>query len=212
MPPVLYSFRRCPYAMRARLAIHYNGVEVEQRDILLKDKPAAMLAASAKGTVPVLVLSSGEVIDESRDIMNWALQQDAEPHALLGGPEQTQRINNLLDRCDDQFKPHLDKYKYWVGYPELSQQDYRQSCQEFLAELEHSLSQQDYLLGPSITLADLGIFPFIRQFAYVDIDWFEQSPYPNLQAWLSLLIGSTAFEAIMKKRPIWPDDQSQAKS
>lgn len=203
MLPILYSFRRCPYAMRARLAIHFSGVEVEQRDILLKDKPADMLSASPKATVPVLVLPNGEVVDESRDIMDWALAQGAEQPALLGDTEQQAKISQLLDQCDFKFKPELDKYKYWVGYPEFSQQDYRLQAEVFLLQLEQRLSQHLYLLGDQLSLADLGIFPFIRQFANVDIDWFQQAPYPCLQQWLNQQVNSPAFVAIMQKHPIW---------
>lgn len=203
MLPILYSFRRCPYAMRARLAIHFSGIEVEQRDILLKDKPADMLSASPKGTVPVLVLPCGEVIDESRDIMDWALTQGPEQSALLGDAKQQTEVSQLLDQCDFQFKPGLDKYKYWVGYPEFSQQEYRLRAEVFLQQLEQRLSQHPYLLGSQLSLADLGIFPFIRQFANVDINWFEQAPYPCLQQWLKLKVSSPAFVAVMHKHPIW---------
>lgn len=200
MLPILYTFRRCPYAMRARLAIHYAGIELEQRDILLKDKPQAMLEASPKGTVPVLVLPSGEVIDESRDIILWALQPG---HELLGNQQQQENIEALLNQCDNDFKPELDRYKYWVGYPEASQLDYRRQAEVFLQQLEDRLAQHDYLMGERLSLADIGSYPFIRQFANVDIDWFEQSPYPNVRHWLDRLINSDAFIAIMKKRPIW---------
>ncbi len=200
MLPILYTFRRCPYAMRARLAIHYSGIELEQRDILLKDKPQAMLEASPKGTVPVLVLPNGEVIDESRDIILWALQPG---HELLGSQQQQVAAEGLLDQCDNDFKPELDKYKYWVGYPEASQMDYRLRAEVFLQQLEERLTQHDYLLGERLSLADIGSYPFIRQFANVDFEWFEQSPYPNVRQWLEGLINSEAFIAIMKKRPIW---------
>ncbi|WP_299974627.1 glutathione S-transferase [uncultured Pseudoteredinibacter sp.] len=205
MLPILYSFRRCPYAMRARLAIHYCDVEVDQRDILLKDKPKAMLEASPKGTVPVLVLANGEVIDESRDIMMWALQHGEDKHGLLGDQEQQHKIEAWLDDCDNNFKPELDKYKYWVGYPEASQLDYRQRAEVFIQALEDTLNQHNYLLGEKLSAADIGIFPFIRQFANVDIDWFGQAPYPKVQQWLGGLVGSDEFIAIMVKREIWSE-------
>lgn len=189
--------------MRARLVIHYCGIEVEQRDILLKDKPLAMLQASPKGTVPVLVLPNGKVIDESRDIMLWALTQGADSHALLGNQQQQNAISKLLNQCDYELKPYLDKYKYWVGYPESSQLDYRLNAEIFLQQLERTLEHQSFLLGNTMTLAELGIFPFIRQFANVDIEWFEQSPYPCLRNWLNNLIKSDAFVVIMQKHPLW---------
>lgn len=206
MLPILYSFRRCPYAMRARLLIHYCAINVEQRDILLKDKPHAMLQASPKGTVPVLVLANGDVIDESRDIMLWALNQNPDIHELFN-EQQQDSINTLLDQCDDDFKPQLDKYKYWVGYPEASQLDYRARAEVFLQQLENILSQQKFLLGNAVTLADLGIFPFIRQFANVDIEWFTQSPYPNVRLWLNERINSDAFTQIMQKHAIWSEPE-----
>jgi len=189
--------------MRARLVIHYCDIKLEQRDILLKNKPLAMLQASPKGTVPVLVLPDGEVIDESRDIMLWALAQGADNHALLGNQQQQDAISKLLNQCDYDFKPYLDKYKYWVGHPESSQLDYRRSAEVFLQQLELVLEQQRFLLGDALTLAELGIFPFIRQFANVDIKWFEQSPYPCLRNWLNNLINSDAFTVIMQKYPLW---------
>jgi len=189
--------------MRARLVIHYCDIKLEQRDILLKDKPLAMLQASPKGTVPVLVLPDGEVIDESRDIMLWALAQGADNHALLGNQQQQDAISQLLNQCDYDFKPYLDKYKYWVGHPESSQLDYRRSAEVFLQQLELVLEQQRFLLGDALTLAELGIFPFIRQFANVDIKWFEQSPYPCLRNWLNNLINSDAFTVIMQNYPLW---------
>lgn len=206
MLPILYSFRRCPYAMRARLAIHYCDVEVEQRDILLKDKPNAMLEASPKGTVPVLVLANGEVIDESRDIMMWALQQGEDKYGLLGDKNQQNQIEAWLDECDNNFKPELDKYKYWVGYPEASQLEYRERAEVFIQKLENTLIQHSYLLGEKISIADIGIFPFIRQFANVDMEWFQQAPYPKVRQWLEGLVGSDEFIAIMEKREIWIED------
>lgn len=203
MLPILYSFRRCPYAMRARLAIHYCAVEVEQRDILLKDKPKAMLEASPKGTVPVLVLANGEVIDESRDIMMWALQQGEDKHGLLGDTKQQGEIEDWLDDCDNNFKPELDKYKYWVGYPEASQLEYREYAEVFIQKLEDTLQLQNYLLGEILSAADIGIFPFIRQFANVDMEWFQQAPYPKVRQWLEGLVESDEFAVIMKKREIW---------
>lgn len=203
-PPILYSFRRCPYAMRARMAIDYSDVEYQHREILLKDKPAAMLEASAKGTVPVVVLGSGEVIDESRDVMMWALQQCDQQQWYFGlSPEQQSDIEQWIDRNDNHFKPWLDKYKYSVGYPEHPVEYYRQQAECFLALLDQALDSQAFILGDKETLADNALFPFIRQFAYVDKAWFDNSEYTNLQQWLEHFLNSDRFIRIMEKYSLW---------
>ena len=202
--PILYSFRRCPYAMRARLAVHASGISVELREILLKEKPQSMLDASSKGTVPVLVLSDGDVIDESLDIMYWALAT-YDPHnwyASLSNKLKHQS-DQLIQRNDLEFKPWLDKYKYAVRYPEHSPQDYRKNAETFLQTLETNLTQHQYLLTDHATLADYAIFPFIRQFAFVDKTWFDNSRYHSLKNWLENFLKSDNFLSIMKKFPKW---------
>lgn len=202
--PILYSFRRCPYAMRARLAIAYSGVLVEHREILLKDKPAAMLEASPKGTVPVVVLADGTVIDESRDVMMWALQQSDGDTWYYGlSPQQQTLIDDWIDTNDHQFKPWLDKYKYSVGYPEHPAEHYRSHCDTFLAQLNQQLGQTAYLLGDSESLADNAIFPFVRQCAFVDKDWFDATDHVHLQRWLQHFLDSSRFQRIMVKHPLW---------
>ena len=205
--PILYSFGRCPYAMRARLAIDAAGIEVETREILLKDKPKEMLAASAKGTVPVLVLPNGEVIDESLDIMFWALEQN-DPKNLLDD-KIFKSANSLIQENDLSFKSSLDKYKYSVRFPEKSEQEYRSNCEVFLTEIEKHLNQNEFVLGANQTIADITIFPFIRQFAFVDKAWFDASPYEKLKSWLSNHLESEAFERIMVKREVWKADLSR---
>jgi len=203
-PPILYSFRRCPYAMRARMAIDYSDIEYQHREILLKDKPAAMLEASAKGTVPVIVLASGEVIDESRDVMMWALQQRDQQQWYFGlSSEQQSDIGQWIDSNDNHFKPWLDKYKYSVGYPEHSAEYYRQQAESFLAQLNQALDSQAFILGDNETLADNALFPFVRQFAYVDKAWFDSSEYTNLQRWLEYFLSSDRFVRIMGKYSLW---------
>ncbi|GLQ05518.1 glutathione S-transferase [Sneathiella chinensis] len=204
--PVLYSFRRCPYAMRARLALAYSGEAVELRDILLKDKPAEMIAASPKATVPVLVLQDGTVIEESIDIVWWALGRSDPMGWLPDDGELRSEAHALIQENDGPFKSALDKYKYFVRFPEKSQTDYRQSGEEFLAELERRLEKQAFLLGDRFSVADAAIFPFIRQFANSDRDWFKSAPYPKLQQWLEARTSSDGFSYIMKKRPIWQPD------
>lgn len=201
--PVLYSFRRCPYAMRARLAIYHSDRTVELRNILLKEKPAEMLAASPKGTVPVLVHPDGTVLDESLDIMLWALD-GCDPAGLLPESAAARRAAlDLIAENDGPFKEQLDRYKYHVRFPEAPQEAYRAAGETFLATLEARLTAQHYLLGAKASLADIAIFPYIRQFANTDPGWFAAAPYPALQAWLRAFVEGTAFLEIMKKALIW---------
>lgn len=202
--PVLYSFRRCPYAMRARMALHYSQIDVEHREILLKDKPEAMLAASPKGTVPVVVLADGTVIEESREVMLWALQQNDPAHWYFGLPASQQAsIDAWIDTNDTDFKPWLDKYKYSVGYPQHPERYYRQQCELFLSKLDRQLQQSTFLLGDDECLADNAIFPFVRQCAFVNKAWFDAAPYPHLQRWLAGFLNSDRFQTIMSKHPLW---------
>lgn len=204
--PVLYSFRRCPYAMRARMALLYASINVELREVLLKEKPQAMLVISLKGTVPVLQLGDTSVLDESREIMHWALAQN-DPERWCSA-DLADAIDDLIARNDGPFKADLDHYKYWQRFPAESQQQYRTQGEVFLAELEGLLTRQPYLLAERLTMADIAIFPFVRQFAFVDKDWFDQSPYPKLRAWLDQLLKSELFLAAMKKSPPWQDGDS----
>ena len=203
MLPALYSFRRCPYAMRARLALHASGVAVELREVNLRDKPASMLAASPKGSVPVLVLPDGRVIDESWDIMQWALHRH-DPDGWLGTDDRhLEAATPLVNENDISFKHSLDRYKYPDRYPDQTQNDYREQAEVFLLNLENRLNTSSYLLGNEFSIADAALFPFIRQFAEVDKDWFAQAPYASLQRWLKNILDSRGFAAIMKKHPIW---------
>lgn len=203
-PAIFYSFRRCPYAMRARLAICYSQVEVELREVVLKDKPISLLAYSPKGTVPVLVTHDKTVIDESRDIMNWALlQNDRQDWLRAEQPQLQKQINLLIDENDNEFKVILDKYKYADRHPEYSKIEYREQGNRFLNQLELLLNLHNDLIDDNVSLADIAIVPFIRQFASVDKHWFEQSPYPKLRAWLTRHTGSALFTEIMYKFPQW---------
>lgn len=202
----LYSFRRCPYAMRARMAIRYSNRTVQLREVELKNKPAALLAISPKATVPVLLCKNGQVIDESLDIMHWALRQSDEDN-WLHAQYQTE-MAALIDYNDTVFKHHLDHYKYADRYPDATQLEYRQQGEAFLQQLEQHLQQHSYLISDSISIADVAIFPFIRQFAHVDIRWFDQAPYPHLRDWLNQWIESALFQSIMHKYKPWqPDHQ-----
>lgn len=194
--PILYSYRRCPYAMRARMALRYAGISVETREVVLGDKPRHMLAVSPKGTVPVLVLPDGKVIDESLDIMAWALAQQ-DPDGWL---TDNRLFQELITENDSSFKRALDQYKYAARFPEQSAEVYRQQGERFLARLEALLSEHAYLLSEKLTQADVAIFPFIRQFSMVDRDWFAEAPYPHLRQWLAGLLDSELFNAVMQKQ------------
>ncbi|MCK4865614.1 MAG: glutathione S-transferase [Gammaproteobacteria bacterium] len=208
--PILYSFRRCPYAIRARLAIKVSNIQVEIREVLLKDKPEEMLSISPKGTVPVLELPDGSVIEESRDIMSWALtQHDPENWSLPDNVKQ-EKAERLIDFNDSEFKQALDHYKYSDRYPEQAMENYRQQGEDFLQQLEGKLTKNDYLMGKHVSYTDMAIFPFIRQFAYVDKGWFDQTRYINLQKWLEKLLDTTLFHNVMKKYPCWKNgDETQ---
>jgi len=202
--PVLYSFRRCPYAMRARMALSYSGVSVELREVLLRDMPAALLDCSPKGTVPVLVLEDGRVIEESLDIMRWALATRDPDHWLaVDAATQLADINGLVDANDRSFKPQLDRYKYAERYPEQPAAAYRRAGERFLQQLEQRLARTAWLCAGRMTLADVAIFPLVRQFALVDKPWFDAAPYPRLQAWLDGLLESVLFLGVMQKYPQW---------
>lgn len=187
--------------MRARLAIAKAGMAVELREIELRHKPQALLAASAKGTVPVLQLGNSQVIDESLDIMFWALAQN-DPDRWLN-PAGLEAAKNLIAWNDGEFKYYLDRYKYPDRHPEQAQIFYRRQAELFLSELERRLTTGQYLCGQHFTLADAAILPFIRQFAAVDADWFAHSPYPKVGLWLKTYVESELFAAIMAKYKPW---------
>ncbi|HSH98694.1 MAG: glutathione S-transferase [Methylophilaceae bacterium] len=198
--PILYSYRRCPYAMRARMALRYSGIAVEIIEISLRDKPQHLLEVSPKATVPVLVLPDGKVIEQSLAIMQWALlQQDTDDWLLSNASELAIDANLLIAENDGTFKQSLDRYKYAVRFPEHSQEEYRQQCEAFVSRLETLLDQHHYLLGNSSSIADIAIFPFIRQFAGVDQAWFLEAPYTRVRAWLNEWLNSALFISIMQK-------------
>jgi glutathione S-transferase len=204
MQPILYSFRRCPYAMRARMALRRASITVELREVSLGDKPQAMLELSAKGTVPVL-LANKLMLDESLDIMYWAMDQ-ADPGQWLYADLQV-RTETLIHENDGSFKTHLDQYKYWDRFPAQSQQYYRKQGETFLVKLEQLLQVNQYLLADRPTFADIAVFPFVRQFAFVDKHWFDNSGYSQLQRWLQEFLESPLFIQSMDKLPPWqPED------
>ena len=203
MLPVLYSFRRCPYAMRARMALLYSGISVELREVVLRDKPAGMLKISKTATVPVLELPENNIIDESWDIMLWALRKN-DPESWLGKNESLlSEAEMLVEMNDYSFKMDLDHYKYADRYPQYPMQHYRSQGEEFLQDLETILKTSRYLLGEKVTVADIAILPFIRQFAFVDKEWFDEAPYEKLQLWLQEFLNDRLFASSMIKYPAW---------
>ena len=200
MLPILYSFRRCPYAIRARMAIAYASINLEVREVSLANKPPEMTHISPKGTVPVLQLDN-RIIDESIEVMAWALEQSDPDNWLALDLQQQQQT--LIEENDNSFKAWLDKYKYWDRFPEQSQQAYRGQAETFISKLDKNLIEHRYLLGNKICMADIAIFPFIRQFAFVDKDWFDQANYPALQRWLTEFLDSPLFSQVMKKHSVW---------
>ncbi|KIN63059.1 Glutathione S-transferase [Sulfitobacter noctilucicola] len=199
MTPVLYSFRRCPYAMRARLALDVSGVQVALREVVLRDKPQAFLEASPSGTVPCLI-DGTTVIDESIDIMHWALQQN-DPEGWLDMP---QLGHDLIARFDGPFKSALDRTKYATRYPDEDPEEHRRMASTFLMDLNAQI--HGYIFGKP-TLVDYAILPFVRQFAFIDKDWFDAQDWIVLHTWLDGFLASDRFNRIMPKFAQWhPDD------
>ncbi len=195
--PILYSFRRCPYAMRARLALAVSGVCYEHREIILRNKPAHMLEISPKGTVPVLLLSDGTVLEESLDVMRWALEQ-SDPEEWLSGTDEA-----LIAANDRPFKHHLDRYKYATRYEGANAEEHRAEARAILMQLEQRLSDRPFLSGARFGFTDAAIAPFIRQFANTDRDWFDAQDWPHLRKWLENFLASDLFQQIMQKHDLW---------
>lgn len=204
--PVLYSFRRCPYAMRARLALAVSGQVCELREVVLRNKPQALLQASPKGTVPVLVLPSGQVLEQSLDIMLWALAQH-DPAGWLAPTEGTRAdMLALIAQCDGPFKRALDRCKYPSRYPGADVDAERALAVAWLGALESRLSSNPpYLFGRHTALADMAIAPFVRQFAGIDVDWWAAQPWPHLQAWLAQFQASGLLASTMAKLAPWQE-------
>ena len=206
--PILYSFRRCPYAMRARMALHVSGVAYEHREVALKAKPAEMLAASPKGTVPVLCLSDGKVLEQSLDIMHWALQQNDPQAWLPNTPEALASTQADIALNDGEFKAHLDRYKYPQRFGLLDGLPSRATGAEILMGWQARLRAQSHLSGDRWGLLDACVAPFVRQFARADRAWFDAQPWPELAQWLLAYENSEAFLAVMHKHPLWVSPQA----
>ncbi|MCK8044094.1 glutathione S-transferase [Shewanella sp. 1CM18E] len=213
--PILYSLRNCPYAMRARLAIFASEQTVCLREVLLSQKPAPMLTASPKGTVPVLMLPNGEVLEQSRDIMLWAFAQ-SDPnnyllHQPLGNSKQSEAVamQQLMTQFDSEFIPRLEHYRSAKRYRDPKLLLYRAECEIYLQKLESHLTEHDYLFASQPCVADFAIMPFIRQFARVERQWYLQSPYSEVRRWLDDFLQSPMFSKVMAQFPVWKEGANE---
>jgi glutathione S-transferase len=208
--PILYSLQHCPYAMRARLALLMARQVVSLRAIVTKDKPADMLAISPKGTVPILILSDGTIIDESLDIMIWALKSN-DPDDLLYSqqPELYSEMLELISESDNEFRTSLSAYKYNKRYHLADEIKLRSECELFIQKIESMLTKQMFIMGDKLSFADLAILPFVRQFANTDKKWFRDSGYPKVTAWLAGLMQSLLFTKAMRKYPLWLENNEE---
>lgn len=208
--PILYSFRRCPYAIRTRYTLLTLGVPVILREVTLKNKPVELLSLGGRSTVPQLIDCEGVRYQESMDIIRWALAQKntAKPLGFSSAHSQD-HIRAWLFQNDIRFKPWLDKYKYADRYPDKPSSYYRMQAEFFLRRLERRLAQSRYLLGDTLSIADVIVFPFIRQFRGVDSNWFDQSRYNHIKHWLGDFLADDVFQKVMQKYPAWEAGQEE---
>ncbi|KGJ91779.1 glutathione S-transferase [Colwellia psychrerythraea] len=206
--PILYSLRNCPYAMRARLAIFKAKQTVLLRDLVLSNKPVEMMAVSPKGTVPVVVLKNGIVIEESLEVMLWALHE-TDPADLLHRQQDgaLSAMLLLITEFDNDFKRCLEAYKCAKRYQEDNVAQCRDACELYIKKLEQALTKHSYLISDKESLADIALIPFIRQFARIERQWYLQSPYPKVRQWLNSYLQSSVFTKVMAKHPLWVDHQ-----
>ena len=203
--PCLYSFRRCPYAIRARMTLAYCEIRVEIREVKLSNKPQELLSLSPKATVPVLYLTDGTLYEESLDIMYWALSISDPLQWLTEDAESKE----LIHQNDEEFKPLLDSYKYVDRFPQLSQLEHRRNAESFLRLLDARLTDHTYLMSERLTITDVAIMPFVRQFAGVEPQWFQQCEYSEVRRWLNQQIDSDLFKSAMRKYSFWqPGDKT----
>jgi glutathione S-transferase len=209
--PILYSFRRCPYAMRARIVLYYSKISHEHREVDLKNKPQDMLDVSTKGTVPILLLPNASVLDQSLDIMYWALSRN-DPNNWLPTSSATRKIaNSVIEENDTIFKSSLDRYKYPDRYnsENISSNDDKNQCLKFMEKIESKIEGKNFILSDRISMVDIAIFPFIRQFSLVDETWFHSLPYTLVKKWLLALCESNLFNSVMNKFESWNIDQQK---
>ncbi len=203
--PILYTFRRCPYCIRAHMALCYAGVKLRLREVKLGALPPGALAVSPCATVPALVVSDELAMTESWDIVKWALAGNDPDNWLGDDRKYQQQAERLVACCDGMFKQELDRYKYAVRHQQHPASYYRQRAETFLHELEGMLGAHDYLFTDRICIADVAVFPFIRQFAMVDKAWFDAAPYPGVQRWLAAMLTTPWFAAAFSKRAVWTE-------
>ncbi len=203
--PILYSFIRCPYAMRARMALKLTNTKCEIREVRLNNKPKRMIDKSPKGTVPVLVLEK-KVIDESNDIIEWALSSNN----IFDGNidhDQIDLTDNLIELFDSKFKYNLDRYKYATRYENINKNKHKKECLEILINLENVISNEGWILGSKINKLDISILPFIRQFRIADIEWFDkQNKIKGVQKILFNFLDSNLFKEVMYKYDVWEEN------
>ena len=202
--PILFSFRRCPYAMRARIAIKLCSLECEIREINLKLKNKEFLELSPKGTVPVLVLPDDKIIEESMDIIHWAISNNDPYNLKLKNLEIYNKDMELISIFDNEFKYHLDRYKYNSRYKGINKEEHKYKARDLLVNLNNSLKEKQWLNGENISISDISILPFIRQYRIADIKWFDEKlELPNINRWLDKFLNSKIFNNVMKKYKIW---------
>lgn len=201
--PILYTFRRCPYAIRARMALLFNKQSFIVREVSLKNKPKDLLEISPKATVPVMLLADGSVIEESIHIMHWAFEKGEIANNHKMHENEILVIEQLISENDGPFKYILDRYKYPNRYPNEQNKNWQQQADKFLSKLEMFLQHNKYLFGNNIAIEDLAIMPFVRQFKMVDEDWFNGAPYPKVNEWLNSLIENDVFKKVMNKYEPW---------
>ena len=202
--PILFSFRRCPYAMRARIAIKLCDLECEIREINLKSKNKEFLKLSPKGTVPVLVLPDDKIIEESIDIVHWAIKTNDPYNLKLDNPNKYNEDIKLIRIFDGEFKYHLDRYKYDTRFKDAKREEHKYKARDLLVNLNDRLEEKKWLNGDNVSLSDISILPFIRQYRIADIKWFdEQLELPNINRWLDNFLNSKTLNNVMKKYKIW---------
>ena len=202
--PILFSFRRCPYAMRARIAIKLCSLECEIREINLKLKNKEFLEISPKGTVPVLILPDDKIIEESMDIIHWAISNNDPYNLKLKNLEIYNKDMELISIFDNEFKYHLDRYKYNSRYKGINKEEHKYKARDLLVNLNNSLKEKQWLNGENISISDISILPFVRQYRIADIKWFDEKlELPNINRWLDKFLNSKIFNNVMKKYKIW---------
>ena len=205
--PIFYSFKRCPYAMRARMALYLSKTVVELREVSLRNKPQSMLEISPKGTVPVLLLDDGSVIDESIEIIEWCIKKKKDMFKDTLKKEQELFVEDTIKLFDEKFKFHLDRYKYATRYEDVDEILHRDSCVEILKTMEKKISKNKFFYTNHVNKIDICILPFIRQFRIANPEWFDrQNEFPKVQKWLDSFLKSSILEEIMVSHEVWKED------